>query len=123
MYNRHVTDIELRALELKRRAWEALAKQTGTTVLFRELSQMERQTPEFFELVVKQLEADNGRWLASSALPNVKVKRDSASKIEEISFFAIDSECLDSQPSALVWRSDHGDREWIEDFAKDYSDQ
>jgi hypothetical protein len=149
-----MNDIELKALELKRKAWEVLDCKAEADVLFQELFRLERQTPEFFEAVAKQLEEDNGRWAATSALPNAEVRREAAtSRIEEICFHALDSQTeehphpenktefkhvavpkpaaeemsrtadKDSEPlSVIVWRSDYGDRAWIEDFAKDFTD-
>jgi len=148
-----MNDIELKALELKRKAWEVLDCKAEVEVLFQELYKLERQTPEFFEAVAKQLEEDNGRWAATSALPNAEVKREATTnRIEEISFHALDAHMVvhpslenktefqhvsvpkpaaeemnrstdkDSEPmSVIVWRSDYGDRAWIEDFAKDFN--
>lgn len=150
-----MNDIELKALELKRKAWEVLDGKADADGLFQELYRLERQAAEFFEAVAKQLEEDNGRWSATSALPNVEVKRESATqRIEEISFHALDEERpehdtheqktefqhvhvsktaelelsrnTESPPetlSVVVWRSDYGDRAWIEDFAKDLNDK
>ncbi len=151
-----MNDVELKALELKRKAWEVLDANADVEVLFQELYRLERQTPEFFEEVAKQLEADNGRWAASSALPNAAVKREAGTtRIEEISFHALLSHTTPSNShteertefqhvavsktaaeemnrtaeknteplSVIVWRSDYGDRAWIEDFAKDYIDE
>ena len=152
-----MNDIELKALELKRKAWEVLDGKADADVLFQELYRLERQTPEFFESVAKQLEEDNGRWAATSALPNAEVKRESAThRIEEISFHALDEQPSErdddehvnktvfqhvavpktaelelsrhAEPSpeslsVVVWRSDYGDRAWIEDFAKDLNDK
>lgn len=154
-----MNDIELKALELKRKAWEVLDGKAEADILFQELYRLERQTPEFLESVAQQLEADNGRWSATSALPNVEIKRDQATKrIEEISFHALDekvpektqepqlqdnkaefshvavprgaemelsrnSETSAEQLSVIVWRSDYGDRAWIEDFAKEITDK
>jgi hypothetical protein len=123
--------------------------------LFQELYRLERQTPEFFESVAKQLEEDNGRWSATSALPNAAVKRESVThRIEEISFHALDGQLSElaipenktefkhvavsknaelelsrsaeadaESLSVVVWRSDYGDRAWIEDFAKEIGDK
>jgi len=150
-----MNDIELKALELKRKAWEVLDGKAEADVLFQELYRLERQTPEFFESVAKQLEEDNGRWAATSALPNAAVKRELATqRIEEISFHALDEQPSDhiipenrtefqhvgvsktaelelsksaesgvESLSVVVWRSDYGDRAWIEDFAKEISDK
>ncbi|MBS1955937.1 MAG: hypothetical protein JST89_17260 [Cyanobacteria bacterium SZAS-4] len=150
-----MNDIELKALELKRKAWEVLDGKADADVLFQELYRLERQTPDFFESVAKQLEEDNGRWAATSALPNAEVKRETATqRIEEISFHALDEQLSsheshehktefqhvhvsktaemelsrNSEPSpeslsVVVWRSDYGDRAWIEDFAKDLNDK
>ncbi|HEY9732604.1 MAG TPA: hypothetical protein V6C89_11870 [Drouetiella sp.] len=150
-----MNDIELKALELKRKAWEVLDGKAEADVLFQELYRLERQTPEFLDSVAQQLEADNGRWSATSALPNVEIKRDEASKrIEEISFHALDekahrpetpehktefrhvavprsaelklssnSEANAEQLTVIVWRSDFGDRAWIEDFAREITDK
>ncbi|RTL45780.1 MAG: hypothetical protein EKK48_00100 [Candidatus Melainabacteria bacterium] len=147
-----MNDIELKALELKRKAWEVLDGKAEADVLFQELYRLERQSPDFLESVAKQLEADNGRWSVTSALPNAEVKREQATqRIEEISFHALDepvnephahevgreqfqhvsvpknAELEMSQHAAenaerlsvIVWRSDYGDRAWLEDFAKD----
>ncbi|MFN8554578.1 MAG: hypothetical protein U0103_24170 [Candidatus Obscuribacterales bacterium] len=147
-----MNDIELKALELKRKAWEVLDGKAEADVLFQELYRLERQSPDFLESVAKQLEADNGRWSVTSALPNAEVKREQATqRIEEISFHALDEQVNEphaheagreqfqhvSVPknaelemsqhaaenaerlSVIVWRSDYGDRAWLEDFAKD----
>jgi hypothetical protein len=154
-----MNDIELKALELKRKAWEVLDGKAEADALFQELYRLERQTPEFLEAVAKQLEADNGRWSTTSALPDVAVKRaEPSQRIEEISFHALDetskqlptqhthhenrtefqhtavsrdaelelSKASENHPeplSVVVWRSDFGDRAWIEDFAKEMSDK
>ncbi len=150
-----MNDIELKALELKRKAWEVLDGKADADVLFQELYRLERQTPAFFESVAKQLEEDNGRWAATSALPNAEVKRELAThRIEEISFHALDehlsehdhqenktefqhvavsktaelelsrlAELSSESLSVVVWRSDYGDRAWIEDFAKELNDK
>ncbi len=150
-----MNDIELKALELKRKAWEVLDGKADADVLYQELYRLERQTPDFFESVAKQLEEDNGRWAATSALPNAEVKRETATqRIEEISFHALDeqisedashdhktefqhvhvsktaelelSRSAEASPESLsvvVWRSDYGDRAWIEDFAKELNDK
>jgi hypothetical protein len=152
-----MNDIELKALELKRKAWEVLDGKAEIDVLFQELYRLERQTPDFFDSVAKQLEEDNGRWAATSALPNAEVRRESATqRIEEISFHALNFQVTDQghnqaeikeefqhvsvpksaalemdrntdvgvEPlSVIVWRSDYGDRAWIEDFAKDFTEK
>ena len=150
-----MNDIELKALELKRKAWEVLDGKAEIDVLFQELYRLERQTPDFFDSVAKQLEEDNGRWAATSALPNAEVRRESATqRIEEISFHALNLQVTDHNPSeikeefqhvsvpksaalemdrnmdvaseplsVIVWRSDYGDRAWIEDFAKDFTEK
>jgi hypothetical protein len=150
-----MNDIELKALELKRKAWEVLDGKAEIDVLFQELYRLERQTPDFFDSVAKQLEEDNGRWAATSALPNAEVRRESATqRIEEISFHALNLQVTDhnqseikeefqhvsvpksaalemdrntdvgAEPlSVIVWRSDYGDRAWIEDFAKDFTEK
>lgn len=188
-----MNDIELKALELKRKAWEVLDGKAEADLLFQELYRLERQSPEFLDSVASQLEADNGRWSATSALPDAVVKRDkSTQRIEEISFHALDEHSRQStgaikneqkrglvaseheidsdlvtgtdhevgsehktgsdhksapdhktefkhiamprnaelemskaaeeyceRLSVIVWRSDYGDRAWIEDFAKE----
>lgn len=151
-----MNDIELKALELKRKAWEVLDGKADADVLFQELYRLERQTPDFFEAVAKQLEEDNGRWAPTSALPNAEVKREKATqRIEEISFHALDEQLVEHEShdehksefqhvhvsktaemeltrsaeptpeslSVVVWRSDYGDRAWIEDFAKEMNDK
>lgn len=147
-----MNDIELKALELKRKAWEVLDGKAEADVLFQELYRLERQSASFLESVAKQLEADNGRWSVTSALPNAVVKREqSTQRIEEISFHALDekkdepdthevgraqfqhvsvpknaelemkqhADEIAERLSVIVWRSDYGDRAWLEDFAKD----
>lgn len=154
-----MNDIELKALELRRKAWEVLDGKADPDALFQELYRLERQQPEFFDSVATQLEEDNGRWSSTSALPDAEIKRDVQSRrIEEISFHAVDERVGNKtvtnqsqahkaefehvalpktaeeemsralpinadQLSVIVWRSDFGDRAWIEDFARDFNDK
>ncbi|HEY9679179.1 MAG TPA: hypothetical protein V6C76_14315 [Drouetiella sp.] len=170
-----MNDVELKALELKRKAWEVLDGKAEAEELFQELYRLERGPNEFFVAVAQQLEEDNGRWAATSGLPNAEIKRDASnSRIEEISFHALDvvdgipmdehpgcephelrsdaevtvrfskqdnhkaefqhvgiSKSAEEElsrasfsagtdhPTVIVWRSDYGDRAWIEQFADD----
>ncbi len=150
-----MNDIELKALELRRKAWEVLTGKAEADVLLQELYRLERQTPDFFEAVAKQLEEDNGRWAATSALPDAEIKREiETQRIEEISFHALGVKAVEHHSdehktefqhvavpksaelelsrnaetsgealSVVIWKSDYGDRAWIEDFAKELNDK
>ncbi len=153
-----MNDVELKAIELKRKAWEVLDGKSPPDKLFQDLHRLERQNPKLLELVAAQMELDNGRWNVNSAIPDVIVQRDQLNRIEAIEFFFPEPDrtevtaCADTisdasqkdnnsaikietplsissdkeiteipmTPDRVVWRSDYGDRLWIEDFAKDY---
>lgn len=105
-----MTDIEQIALDLRKRALDVLDGKAEENELVYELHRLERNDPPLFDQIVRQLEVDNERWSESSGFPVVSVQRDGAAKLERLVFV--------SGSKSLEWRSDHGEREWLESFAK-----
>ena len=86
-----VEDVEKIALSLRRRAFEVLEGRESLTAFLETLWQLDSNTPELLEQVASQLELDNGRWSAASALPEITVKRDKEGRIGLISFNSPDA--------------------------------
>lgn len=119
---------ETKALYLRRKALDVLDGKLDKQDLLRELHRIERNEPELFEAVVKQLEADNDRWSRSSALPNVKVERDGDGRIQTISFHPVMEQSeeeneKEEERNVVVFHSDLTEREWAESFAKKLIDE
>jgi len=112
-----MNEIEQKSLALKRKAWEVMDTQSTPDELFAEMHRIERHSPELFEQIVAQMEADNGRWSETSQLPNVIVKRGNNGRVEEIAFAASNAQ------KTLTWSSDYSDQLWLEDFAKQLTDE
>lgn len=105
-----MNDVEQIALDLRKAALEVLDGKVDEKELVYELHRLERHSPGLFDQVVRQLEADNERWSESSGFPLVSVERDEKSRLEGLVFT--------SGSKRLSWRSDYGEREWLESFAQ-----
>lgn len=100
-------DVEQLALKLRRRAFEVLDGRESLTAFLETLWQMDSQKPELLEKVAQQLEQDNGRWSAASALPEITVGRDKAGRIGLITFTSTDTarESNKKKKNPIVWCS------------------
>lgn len=86
-----VDDVEQLALKIRRRAFDVLDGKESLTAFLESLWQLDSQTPDLLERVARQLEQDNGRWSAASALPEITVGRDKAGRIGLITFTSTDT--------------------------------
>lgn len=101
-----VEDVEQLALKLRRRAFDVLDGKESLTAFLETLWQLDSQKPELLEKVAKQLEQDNGRWSAASALPEITVGRDKAGRIGLITFTSPESSVEnDRKKNPIVWCS------------------
>lgn len=112
-------ETEQKALFLRRKALEVLDGKLDRQDLLRELHQLERNDPPFFDSVVKQLEDDNNRWSESSGLPHVSVERDEQERVKTVTFIHLDRK----DAKELTFRSDLMEREWAEAFARQLIDE
>lgn len=79
-------DVQQLALKIRRRAFEVLDGKESLSAFLESLWQLDSQTPELLEQVADQMEQDNGRWSAASALPDITVGRDKSGRIGLITF-------------------------------------
>jgi len=107
-----VEDVEQLALKLRRRAFDVLDGRESLTAFLETLWQLDSQKPDLLEKVAKQLEQDNGRWSAASALPEITVGRDKAGRIGLITFTSTEpgrEQQGDSKKNPIVWCSNRSE--------------
>lgn len=101
-----VEDVEQLALQIRRRAFEVLDGRESLTAFLESLWQLDSQKPELLEKVASQLEQDNGRWSATSALPEITVGRDKAGRVGLITFTSTDANHNgEKKRNPIVWCS------------------
>ncbi len=100
-------DVEQIALQIRRRAFEVLDGKESLNAFLDSLWQLDAQKPALLEKVAQQLEADNGRWSKSSALPDISVGRDKSGRVGLITFTSPDGAATNGQPklNPIVWCS------------------
>lgn len=106
-------------MEIRRTAFDVLEGKEDIVELQKQLHIIERHTPEMLDSVVKQLEEDNGRWSETAGLPHISVQRDAHSRVQTVTFESTGKIFGSQKPKSIVWRSDHSEIIWVEDFAKD----
>jgi len=103
-------DVEQLALQLRRRAFEVLDGKESLTALLESLWQLDAQKPDLLAKVAEQMEQDNGRWSATSALPEITVSRDKNGRIGLITFTSADETNGNSpKRNPIVWCSNRAD--------------
>jgi len=103
-----IEDVEQLALQIRRRAFEVLDGKESLTSFLETLWQMDSQKPALLEQVAQQMERDNGRWNAASALPEISVGRDKTGRIGLITFTGINVASADEKAkkvNPIVWCS------------------
>lgn len=114
-----MNDVERKSMEIRRTAFDVLEGKVDIVELQKQLHIIERHTPEQLDNVVKQLEEDNGRWSETAGLPHIYVQRDAQSRVQTVTFESTGKNAGSQKPKSIVWRSDHSEIIWVEDFAKD----
>lgn len=103
-----IEEVEQLALQIRRRAFEVLDGKESLTSFLETLWQMDSQKPDLLDQVAQQMERDNGKWNAASALPEISVGRDKSGRIGLIKFTGVNIASADERAKKLnpiVWCS------------------
>lgn len=87
-------------------AFEVLDGKESLTAFLESLWQLDSQKPELLDKLAAQLEQDNGRWSATSALPEVTVGRDREGRVGLITFSSTETNHnSEKKGKPIVWCS------------------